>query len=276
MAEIEIKGYTILFDEEDREIIESHNWYMGAIRYGYPVLMAGIYRPKTNEKPKGHKYIGVLSRMVMRATDDDIVSFKTKNRFDYRKANLSMRSRDKTVYRTSENWTLNREEIIYAGALFDGEGCFSVSNVGCKAALTMTDFDSVKRFCDAVGMGYIKTLKQHKNYKQAYAWHVNGFEKVQAVYAMIYPWLNARRKARGAEILRPYIERQKTRNEHVNPQCLVIGCSVISIRRGLCDRHYRQRENWIKNKSPKCLWLSVKLESPLPMRKRRQYQLGPQ
>ena len=99
--------------------------------------------------------------------------------------------------------------IAWAAGVFEGEGCFvSALNNGHtpypKAAVKMTDEDTVRRFGEAVGFGYVTGPHQPSisHWKRYWAWHIHGFEKVQALYAMFYPWLSQRRKARGAEVLR--------------------------------------------------------------------------
>jgi hypothetical protein len=111
-----------------------------------------------------------------------------------------------------------REEIAWAGGLFEGEGCFTICTQRNtklangrsrtyrfpRARLVMTDEDAIRRFNDVVGFGRVLGPRQAHSgptHKPVFEWQVYTFEHVQALYAMLYPWLCARRRARGAEVL---------------------------------------------------------------------------
>lgn len=112
---------------------------------------------------------------------------------------------------------MNREEIAWAGGLFEGEGCFTTLNQTHslakgrsrtyrypRARVVMTDEDAIRRFHDAVGFGVVYgPLQAHSGpaHKPVFEWQAYTFEHVQAPYAMLYPWLCGRRRARGAEVL---------------------------------------------------------------------------
>jgi hypothetical protein len=104
---------------------------------------------------------------------------------------------------------LDREELAWAGGLFEGEGCFSVNRdkrgrgyIYPVAAVEMTDEDSVRRFAAAVGFGVVNGPYAHWAKKQSWRWQAFGFERTQALLAMLWPWLGIRRRAKGAEVLK--------------------------------------------------------------------------
>jgi len=105
-----------------------------------------------------------------------------------------------------------REEIAFAGGLFDGEGCITVysklGKLSCNPRLTlaMTDEDSVRRFANIVGVGHVRYSHppSHKSTGRQPQWHwtAGSFEHVQHVLAVIWPWLCQRRKSCAVAVLR--------------------------------------------------------------------------
>jgi len=105
----------------------------------------------------------------------------------------------------------NREDIIWAAGLFEGEGCITFN--GCKyakLALGTTDMDVISKFHSIVKLGSInksivkarpQATKQGKPYKTCFYWSVTRFEHVQAILAAFWPWLGQRRRARAEEVL---------------------------------------------------------------------------
>jgi hypothetical protein len=108
-----------------------------------------------------------------------------------------------------------REELAWAGGLFEGEGSFTVSarNRGevrvlhPVAQLSMVDQSPLLRFAAAVGMGAVYGPYAHKGHihnRPLYAWSVFGFERTQALIAYLWPFLSERRRLRAAEVLSLY------------------------------------------------------------------------
>ena len=100
-----------------------------------------------------------------------------------------------------------REEVIWAGGLFEGEGCISRSlsrgNPQWRLQLAMSDRDSVDRFAAAFpGLGSVAYKgKQKEHYKPQWIWVCSKKRHLYAVLAAIYPWLGRRRKARAREAM---------------------------------------------------------------------------
>lgn len=95
---------------------------------------------------------------------------------------------------------MNREELAWAGGLFEGEGSLSLTTgrsgaKGTRAAVHMTDRDILERFAVAVGLGSITgPYARGVDRKPMYSWVTSRFESVQALIAMLWPWLGARRR----------------------------------------------------------------------------------
>lgn len=98
---------------------------------------------------------------------------------------------------------MNREEIAWAGGFYEGEGCiFSryvrrMKDPYTSLIINNTDLEPLERFQAAVGLGHIRGPYQPKQGQRQpqYHYEVNGFEKSQAIIAMLWPFLSARRKA---------------------------------------------------------------------------------
>ncbi len=101
-----------------------------------------------------------------------------------------------------------RENLAWAAGLFEGEGCFSsAGGRGLHASVNMTDEDVVRRFQSVVQMGIIYPRKPARvGWKPQWQWLIGSFEHFQALGAMLWPWLHARRRARFKTILKRYHE----------------------------------------------------------------------
>ncbi len=107
------------------------------------------------------------------------------------------------------------KELYWAAGLFEGEGCIFLNQGGARVrkygykraslSLGMTDEDSVQGFAKAVGVGNVRgpflRTTPTPNAKPVWEWRISRFEEVQAVIAMLWGGLGARRKARAAECL---------------------------------------------------------------------------
>jgi len=102
----------------------------------------------------------------------------------------------------------NREDVIWASGLFEGEGSISVAKLPSgkiypRIKVKMCDEDSVKRFADTFKMIYRpvqkdKTWQDH--YKDAWYTDVTG-KKAVAVLYMMFPWLCSRRQQRATDVI---------------------------------------------------------------------------
>ena len=103
---------------------------------------------------------------------------------------------------------LAREEMAWAGGLFEGEGSVFLQRKPSggypTVAVEMCDEDPVRRFHQAVGIGEVTgpyRSKQHPEWKPKWRWRVHGFERTQAVVAMLWPYLGERRRGKAQEVL---------------------------------------------------------------------------
>jgi hypothetical protein len=109
---------------------------------------------------------------------------------------------------------INKEELAWAGGLFEGEGSFySTSKSGSNASISMTDLDSLERFQKAVGLPIkIKRRKLNPEYKPVYEWRTGKFEYVQALGAMLWNYLGQRRKRQVVDCFKYKAASVKSRN----------------------------------------------------------------
>lgn len=113
--------------------------------------------------------------------------------------------------------TATREELAYAGGLFDGEGCISQYTKKPRSGhpnptrrprlrMAMTDEDPIRRFHGIVSVGTVRWSHPpayRKTGRQAqYVWTCGSFEDVQHVLAVLWPWLSRRRQARAVAVMR--------------------------------------------------------------------------
>lgn len=106
--------------------------------------------------------------------------------------------------------TFSREQLAWAAGLFEGEGSFgfySSKSVPRKvvARLTITDEDVIRHFHSVISLGRI--YGPHitaKGTKPAWTWTTTTFEEAQAVIALLWGWLGARRKNTAKKALIQY------------------------------------------------------------------------
>lgn len=135
----------------------------------------------------------------------------------------------------------------WAAGLFEGEGCFTMRTKpnGKKyprLSLTSTDEDVVRKFHDAVSIGYVVTrVPQKQHWKPMWTWQAFGFENTQTLATLIGPYLGARRSARLEELLacepNQYAWRRSTAHCHLPVAPSVAGRQWHK-RKGepICDR----------------------------------------
>lgn len=113
----------------------------------------------------------------------------------------------------AENWS--RENLAWAGGLFEGEGCISLDKkpAGKKSArlrITSTDKDVLDRFRMIIGVGVLNgpyINRRHPHYKPKWAYSASGGRSVYPVLVALWPFLCSRRQAKAEEAIR-YISEQ--------------------------------------------------------------------
>lgn len=103
-----------------------------------------------------------------------------------------------------------REDLAWAGGLFEGEGCFLVGKGNgvyphvrnVRAILASSDEDVLCRFANILGFGSVTLRRQELNRKRVFVWSAASFEDFQATVAFLWPWLGLRRRAKAIECLR--------------------------------------------------------------------------
>ena len=99
-------------------------------------------------------------------------------------------------------------DLAWASGFFEGEGCLGIYDNGrgrfyLRAEVSNTDEDSLRRFMTAVGIGrlYGPYQKGKPSDKAVFVWQAPGFEKTQAVIAMLWSGLGERRRIKARQIL---------------------------------------------------------------------------
>jgi len=117
-------------------------------------------------------------------------------------------------------------DIAWCGGLFEGEGSLGFwrhrKSRQPKLQLSMTDEDTVRRFSGVLGVSLVRGPYRYNTWKPQWVWSVGGFEKVQAVLVMLWPWLGARRRAKAIEVLTrarsaPSLPQYRTQCPHGHP-----------------------------------------------------------
>ena len=120
-------------------------------------------------------------------------------------------------FHRKDSMDINREDLAWAGGLFEGEGSINWSKIKnrnpklppwgvCGMSLHMTDEDVVRKFHKIVGIGrvhgpYNYSTKSIKR-KSSWYWCIQTFERVQAIAAILWPWLGTRRRCQYKEVFK--------------------------------------------------------------------------
>lgn len=96
---------------------------------------------------------------------------------------------------------IDREALAWAAGYFDGDGCFhsiaktATHSMLIRATVASTDRELVDRFQATVGVGRVWLSRRARPpRREVWEWRVASFEKVQAVGAMLWPWLGTYRR----------------------------------------------------------------------------------
>lgn len=109
---------------------------------------------------------------------------------------------------------MNREELAWAAGFFDGEGGFYAypnarkkpnQKLYPRIEIGQIDRAILQRFQRAVGLGLMRgPYQKHStpNQKPIWKFGVYHFEHVQAVGAMLWPWLSSRTRKQFTNVIR--------------------------------------------------------------------------
>lgn len=99
-------------------------------------------------------------------------------------------------------------DLAWAAGLFEGEGCVTKNGrKNLSLQINMTDEDVLRKFHSVVSVGWISGPHARGKHKPAWCWKVTSFQNVQAVIALLWNWMCARRRARATELLVWYLAR---------------------------------------------------------------------
>lgn len=134
-------------------------------------------------------------------------------------------------------------ELAWAAGLFDGEGNIRHQVSGRNSALRLSigqkDREVLDRFQAAVG-GVGNIYEKDRNGGPYFDLCVQNYEHVQAVIAMIWPWLSRIKRDQAVVAFTAYyampIERLHKRRYL---ECSQHGCRRPQKAMGLCATHYR-------------------------------------
>lgn len=120
------------------------------------------------------------------------------------------------------DYPLSREELAWAAGFFDGEGTavaytrenakgvrYRAFTMAVSQAGNETTPEVLSRFLRAVGgIGAIYQSSPYKHtvkWQRRWQWQSGNFETVQAVTAMLWPWLSGPKKEQLSNALRTYL-----------------------------------------------------------------------
>ncbi len=93
---------------------------------------------------------------------------------------------------------MNREELAWVGGFFSGEGCFTLNRRWVHADIRQAnDREPLDRVVAATGLGKVTGPYRYSNGNMRQGQYVYGlysFEKVQALAAMLWPWLSTAKR----------------------------------------------------------------------------------
>jgi len=97
----------------------------------------------------------------------------------------------------------NREDIIWAAGLFEGEGCITTSSSHTerklwRLILVMKDKDVIDKLHSVMKFGNVTPRVK----VDQWCWEVGRQPHVYALIVAMYPWLGDRRKARAREAMK--------------------------------------------------------------------------
>jgi hypothetical protein len=121
---------------------------------------------------------------------------------------------------------MSAHDLAWAAGLFEGEGSISPRKTAAphlwQLALTSTDEDVVRTFCEVIGSGrvygpygYVNgTSRRRDHHKPYWRWSVSDQLGIEAVAGLLRPYLFERRRARLDECLEAVAKTPFTRAVH--------------------------------------------------------------
>ena len=116
-------------------------------------------------------------------------------------------------YSRIKGWKPDREQLAWSAGFADGEGSFfwaqyKIRHPRVRFELGQVNPEPLWRFRDATGFGapvngpYGNTKADAKKPAQPqWTWAISGFEDVQALLAMLWPWLGTPKRKQATKIL---------------------------------------------------------------------------
>ncbi len=97
------------------------------------------------------------------------------------------------------------QRLAWAGGFFDAEGCFSRCGDGLNARITHTDPALLEQFRAIIGFGKVYgPYKPHPTSfgkKDTFVYTISGFERVQALLALLWPNLGSAKRTKAMWLL---------------------------------------------------------------------------
>lgn len=122
---------------------------------------------------------------------------------------------------------VSRKELTWAAGFFDGEGCLHINNQSHQRrvpvlSIGQTDTEPLLRFKAAVlDIGVIYGPRHMIGRQPLYQYVANGYERSQAVFAMLWFELCSRKREQGREVFAEALPYERARYEAtLNPTCV--------------------------------------------------------
>ena len=96
---------------------------------------------------------------------------------------------------------VDRERLAWAAGFFDGEGYVGLSHTNFSVRVSQKSPEVLHTFRDAIGFGTVGKAGT------VYQYYVYGFEKVQAVMALLWSWLSLDSKAKFLRAMEDEVDR---------------------------------------------------------------------
>lgn len=118
-----------------------------------------------------------------------------------------------------KGWAVDREQLAWAAGFIDGEGSFYVQKVSSRARpnrplrprfeIGQVDTRVLYRLQSALPFGarvmgpYCNKTHPGSKAQPMYLYYVDGFKDVQALLALVWPWLGIVKREQAKKVLQP-------------------------------------------------------------------------